>query len=98
MDPEIPDENGKSKRGIQVTGVIQVGDELLAIVKAPKELTARYVRVGQRINNGEVLVKRIEMRDNQTPVVVLQKKGREVRITVGETVKVGSSGSSELGV
>jgi len=68
-------------RAVQVLGVVQIGSIPHAIVQAPNEPTSRYVRVGQRLSNGEVLVKRIEM--GQEPIVVLEQVGVEVRTAVG---------------
>lgn len=69
---------------VEVSGVIQVGNEPQAIVKAPNETTSRYVRVGQRLANGQVLVKRIEMNEGSEPVVVFEQYGIEVSRAVGE--------------
>jgi hypothetical protein len=72
-------------RAVKVMGVIQIGNTAHAIVQAPNEPTSRYVRVGQRLSNGEVLVKRIEMnRGAEEPVVVLEQFGIEVPIAVGQ--------------
>ncbi|MFQ3617844.1 MAG: hypothetical protein SNJ57_12120 [Cyanobacteriota bacterium] len=72
-------------RAVKVMGVIQIGNTAHAIVQAPNEPTSRYVRVGQRLSNGEVLVKRIEMnRGAEEPVVVLEQYGIEVPIAVGQ--------------
>jgi len=68
-------------RAVQVLGVVQIGSVPHAIVQAPNEPTSRYVRVGQRLSNGEVLVKRIEM--GPEPIVVLEQVGVEVRTAVG---------------
>lgn len=69
---------------VVVTGVVQVGDAVQAIVQAPNELTSRYVRAGQRLSNGQVLVKRIELNEGADPVVVLEQNGVEVFRAVGE--------------
>lgn len=69
--------------GVEVTGVVQVGNEMQAIIKAPGEAASRYVRVGQRIANGQVLVKRIEMNTGAEPIVVLEENGVEVARAVG---------------
>jgi hypothetical protein len=61
-----------------------VGNEPQAIVKAPNEVTSRYVKVGQRLSNGQVLVKRIEMGEGSEPIVVLEENGVEVSKLVGE--------------
>jgi hypothetical protein len=63
--------------------VVEVGGTPVAIVKVPNE-PARYVRPGQRIANGQVLVKRIEMNRGPTPVVILEQYGVEVARGVGD--------------
>ncbi|MDP8963368.1 MAG: hypothetical protein M3O33_05145 [Cyanobacteriota bacterium] len=71
-------------RGIEVTGVIEVGGVPSAIVQAPNE-PSRTVRAGDRLSNGQVLVKRIEMNRGPTPVVVLEEFGQEVARQVGDS-------------
>ena len=71
-------------RAVQISGVIVVGNEPQAIVKAPNEATTRYVKVGQRLSNGQVLVKRIEMGQGSEPIVILEQNGVEVSKAVGE--------------
>ncbi|MBV9387932.1 MAG: hypothetical protein JOZ78_16035 [Chroococcidiopsidaceae cyanobacterium CP_BM_ER_R8_30] len=71
-------------KAILVTGVVQVGNEAEAIVKVPNEATSRYVQVGQRLSNGQVLVKRIEMNQGPNPVVILEQYGIEVAKAIGE--------------
>jgi hypothetical protein len=71
-------------QSVEVSGVIQVGNEARAIVKAPNEATSRYVTVGQRLSNGQILVKRIEMNTGSEPVVVLEQYGIEVGKRVGD--------------
>ena len=71
-------------QAVKVTGVVQIGSTVHAIVNAPNEPSSRYVRVGQRLSNGQVLVKRIEMNQGSEPVVVLEQNGVEVQTAVGE--------------
>ncbi len=71
-------------QNVEVTGVIQVDGQPEAIVKAPNEPSSRYVMVGQRLANGQVLVKRIEMNEGSTPIVILEQYGIEVARAVGE--------------
>lgn len=71
-------------RAVQVSGVIQIGGTPYAIVTAPNEPSSRYVRAGQRLSNGQVLVRRIEMNAGVEPVVVLEQFGVEVVRAVGE--------------
>lgn len=84
---------------VTVTGVVQVGDEIEAIVKVPNEATSRYVRMGQQLSNGQVLVKRIEINQGSDPVVILEQNGVEVTRAVGDKpasqLKAGTSGTSE---
>lgn len=82
--PPLPSTN--LANSVQVTGVVQAGGVAQAIVKAPNEETSRYVRVGQRLSNGQVLVKRIDMSGGGDPVVILEENGIEVAKVVGEPV------------
>ncbi|HEY9630739.1 MAG TPA: hypothetical protein V6C84_25870 [Coleofasciculaceae cyanobacterium] len=70
-------------RAVQVTGVVQVGETLYAIVNAPNEPTSRYVQVGQRLSNGQILVRRIDATGAE-PKVVFEQFGIEVVRAVGE--------------
>jgi hypothetical protein len=74
-------------------GVVQIGNTPYAIVQAPNEPTSRYVRPGQRLSNGEVLVRRIEMNAPE-PVVVLEQVGVEVRIATGSGGPPPSNGAT----
>ncbi|NJO41250.1 MAG: hypothetical protein HC769_36135 [Cyanobacteria bacterium CRU_2_1] len=71
-------------RAVAVLGVVQIGDTVYAIVDAPNEPSSRYVREGQRLSNGQVLVRRIEMNAGAEPVVVFEQYGIEVVTAVGE--------------
>ena len=81
--PTIVLPNPTLAKAVVVTGIVQVGSSTQAIVKAPLEPSSRYVSPGQRIANGQVLVKRIEVRGSE-PVVVLEQLGIEVVKFVGE--------------
>ena len=70
-------------RAVKVTGVVQVGETLYAIVNAPNEPSSRYVQAGQRLSNGKVLVRRIDA-SGAEPQVVLEQFGVEVVRAVGE--------------
>ncbi|MFB2935485.1 hypothetical protein ACE1B6_09410 [Aerosakkonemataceae cyanobacterium BLCC-F154] len=71
-------------KAVEVSGVVIVGSQPQAIVKAPNETTSRYVRAGQRLSNGQVLVKRIEVNEGSEPIVILEQNGVEVAKIVGE--------------
>ncbi|MDJ0735140.1 MAG: hypothetical protein QNJ47_13920 [Nostocaceae cyanobacterium] len=70
-------------RAVEVTGVVQIGQQTQAIIKVPNEATSRYVQPGQRLANG-LLVKRIEMNQSSEPTVILEQYGIEVARMVGE--------------
>ena len=63
---------------VEVSGVVELGGVTRAIVSVPNEGSGRSVSVGDRIANGQVLVKRIEMRQGGDPVVILEQNGIEV--------------------
>ncbi len=69
---------------IEVSGVVQVGQRVSAIVRVPDEGTSRYVNVGDYLANGRILVKRINISADE-PTVILEQDGREVVKTVGSS-------------
>lgn len=80
IEPPQPD----LARGVTVLGVVEVGNGVQAIVRVPTEATSRYVSEGQRLSDGQVLVKRIEMSPGSEPVVILEQNGIEVTRAVGD--------------
>lgn len=72
-------------QGVQVSGIALVNGEPRAIVKAPDETVSRSVTAGDRLSNGQVLVKRIEI-SSAEPVVILEQYGTEVAVGVGTGV------------
>lgn len=88
--PSIPEPT--LAQAVEVTGVVTVGGVTQAIVKAPNEPTSRYVSAGQRLSNGQILVKRIEVFSGSDPVVVLEENGIEVPRTVGSKAAPSPSG------
>lgn len=69
----------RSINEIQVSGVVQIGDKLSAIVEISGE-NSRYVTVGDRLGNG-AFVRRIEM-TGSNPRVVFERDGVEFARTV----------------
>ena len=82
--PGPPPPSTDIAQAIEISGVVKVGNEIFVIVKAPSEATSRYIKVGQRIANGQVLIKRVVFRAGQDPLVVLEENGVEISKTVGE--------------
>lgn len=82
MLPELP--KPEVAQGVEVTGVVNLGNQPRAIIKAPGEKTTRTVSAGEYIANGQVLVKSIMLSNPAAPIVVLEQSGMEVRIGVGQ--------------
>ena len=87
--PPPPPPDTKLADATEVTGVIQVGNQIQIIAKAPNEPSSRYIKVGQKIANGEVTVKRVEKEDGE-PIVILEQNGVEVRKTIGQAVAIAT--------
>ncbi|NJO21297.1 MAG: hypothetical protein HC838_16365 [Spirulinaceae cyanobacterium RM2_2_10] len=84
FEPELPPlPEPDLARAVRVTGVVQVGGETRAIVEPPNE-NSRYVRVGDYLANGQVLVKRIEVNAGPEPIVILEQFGIEVARPIGD--------------
>lgn len=82
--PELPPlPQPKLAQAVEITGVIDVKGEPHAILKAPNEPFSRYVKAGQYLSNGQVLVKRIEMQGAPEPIVVFEQLGMEISRAVG---------------
>lgn len=81
-------------RGTTVLGVVEVGNQFQAIVQVPNEATSRYVSEGQRLADGQVTVKRIEMYPGSEPVVVLEQFGQEVSRSVGQEPAQANTGTT----
>ncbi|MGF1523170.1 MAG: hypothetical protein ACFBSF_12715 [Leptolyngbyaceae cyanobacterium] len=80
--PPLPDPAVVASQ-VQIFGIAEMNGEVYAIVQAPNEPTSRYVREGDRLSNGAVLVKRIETRLSSEPLVVLEERGTEIALPVG---------------
>lgn len=63
---------------IEISGVVQVGSRVMAIVKAPDEGSARYVQAGDYLAGGKVLLKAIRMGNQGEPTIFLEQNGRTV--------------------
>ena len=72
--------------GVEITGVVQAGDRVMAIIKAPEESTARYVNAGDTLSGGRV----IEIRVGQAgqPTVVLEQNGQRVTKSIGAIARM----------
>ncbi|MBD2100715.1 hypothetical protein [Leptolyngbya sp. FACHB-261] len=68
---------------VAVTGIVQLPAGVYALVRAPQESTSRYVRVGERFSDGNLLLKRVDMNRFPRPVAVIEEVGKEVEREVG---------------
>jgi hypothetical protein len=84
VPPPPPPPSTDLATGTEVSGVVKVGNETQVIVKVPNEPTSRYVKIGQRLSNGQVLVKRVDIKEGADPIVILEENGVEVAKAVGE--------------
>lgn len=73
---------------IEISGVVEVAGKTNVILQVPNEHTSRYAAVGERLGNGKVLIKRVEM--GLEPVVILEQEGREIARSVGSGAVVGT--------
>jgi hypothetical protein len=76
---------------IEVSGAVQVGGRWSIIVKESSTQTSRYVKLGDYLENGKVLVKRVIAQPGADPLVVLQQNGVEVVRSVGSATGVMAS-------
>ncbi|NDJ16046.1 hypothetical protein [Myxacorys almedinensis] len=67
---------------VTITGVLQVGGKLTAIVQEP-DASPRYVQSGDYLANGQVLLKRITMSRSGEPTIILQQNGKDVIKSLG---------------
>ncbi|MBD2328895.1 hypothetical protein [Alkalinema sp. FACHB-956] len=83
--PVAPPSLTELAENVEITGVVQVGDRIMAIAKAPNEVTSRYVQQGDYLSGGQVLLKEIRMQGQGEPIVILQQNGRQVIKSIGST-------------
>ncbi|EKQ68630.1 hypothetical protein OsccyDRAFT_3168 [Leptolyngbyaceae cyanobacterium JSC-12] len=77
--PVTPPSPTSLAESIEVSGVVQVAGKWSVIVKEPTASSSRHVAVGEYLENGKVLVKKIVSPGSTDPIVVLQQNGVEIR-------------------
>jgi hypothetical protein len=68
---------------VEITGVVQVGNRIMAIAKAPEETSARYVNTGDLLSSGRVIVREIRVGTSGQPTVILEQNGQRVVKSIG---------------
>jgi hypothetical protein len=81
--PVAPPSPTSAADAISVNGIVQVGGKWSVIVKEPSATSARHVAVGDYLENGKVLVKKVVSAGTADPIVVLQQNGVEIRKSLG---------------
>lgn len=81
--PAAPPPPPEIATAVIVSGVMELGGQRAAIVTVPNE-PSRNVKVGDRLANRAVLVKRIEISRFDKPVVILEENGYEVARALGD--------------
>ena len=80
--PAVPVPSAAAPPEIEVSGIVQIGNEISAIVRVPGESTSRSVREGESLAGG-IVVQRIEIGENQEPMVILERNGVQIARPVG---------------
>ncbi|MDY6940298.1 MAG: hypothetical protein SWY16_21920 [Cyanobacteriota bacterium] len=99
IGPAIPPEPPTPptiSENVEVTGVAEVGGEVQVIVQLPGSSSGRYVRVGDLIAGGRVLIKRVEGIQSTEPIVILEEDGSEYPRFLGESPTIAME-DSEMG-
>lgn len=76
--------------GVEITGIVQAGDRVMAILKAPEESTARYVNSGDTLSGGRVIVREIRLDQAGQPTVVLEQNGQRIIKSIGAIARMNS--------
>jgi hypothetical protein len=80
-------------KNVIVSGLYEANGRTQLIIQEPDESTSRYVDIGERIANGQVLVKSVNKNNFPTPSVILEESGVEVPKTIGEVPEEDNNGN-----
>lgn len=79
-------------KNVIISGLYEANGRTQLIIQEPDQ-SSRYVDVGERIANGQVLVKAVNKNYSPTPLVILEQSGVEVSKTIGELPEGGNNGN-----
>ena len=68
----------------EFSGVVQLGDRVNIIVEEPSG--SRYVQIGERVGNGQFVIKAVDFNQGSTPAVILERNGTESMYWVGHPI------------
>ncbi|MBV5261607.1 hypothetical protein FLX56_24655 [Synechococcus moorigangaii CMS01] len=91
--PSLPEPTAANNT--KITGVVQINGIDYVMVESPDEQFSRYVKVGDYVANGQVLVKEIIF-NRGVPVVMLEQYGMTVQKKLNETSVASSSGEGTV--
>ncbi len=87
--PSLPEPTAANNT--KVTGVVQINGIDYVMVESPDERFSRYVKVGDYVANGQVLVKAIAF-NRGVPVVTLEQYGMTIQKKLNETSVASNPG------
>ncbi|WP_099238544.1 hypothetical protein [Synechococcus sp. BDU 130192] len=87
--PSLPEPTAANNT--KVTGVVQINGIDYVMVESPDERFSRYVKVGDYVANGQVLVKEIVF-NRGVPVVTLEQYGMTIQKKLNETSVASNPG------
>jgi hypothetical protein len=71
-------------KNVIISGLYEANGRTKLIVQESEASSSRYVDIGERIADGQVLVKAVNTNYSPTPLVILEQSGVEVSKTIGE--------------
>ncbi|MGL5079051.1 MAG: hypothetical protein ACRDBG_24900 [Waterburya sp.] len=71
-------------KNVIISGLYEANGTTKLIVQESEESGSRYVDIGERIVDGQVLVKSVNANSSPTPLVILEQSGVEVSKAIGE--------------
>ena len=73
-----------SSPSFEFSGVVQLGDRVNIIVEEPSG--SRYVQIGERVGNGQFVIKAVDFNQGSIPAVVLERGGTQSIHWVGNPI------------
>ncbi|MGL4882841.1 MAG: hypothetical protein ACRC8K_17545 [Waterburya sp.] len=71
-------------KNVIISGLYEANGTTKLIVQESEESGSRYVDIGERIVDGQVLVKSVNANSSPTPLVILEQSGVQVSKAIGE--------------
>lgn len=85
-EPGSVSSSNPTSPSFEFSGVVQMGDRVNIIVEEPSG--SRYVQVGERVGNGQFVIKSVDFNQGATPAVILERGGTETVHWVGSPISM----------